>query len=424
MRGRYLGASRREKGRLLTEAVTVTGYHRKALIRAWRRPKARRARGPRRGRPTRYDAAVVRTLRAIWEAAGYPWSRRLQALLPMWLPWARRRLAVSPATDAQVRAISPRQRDRLLAPDQRTIRRRLYGRTKPGTLLKHHIPVKTDHWDVTEPGFTEVDLVSHSGDRADGDFLQSLNVPAIHTTWVETCAVMGTSQVRVQEALEHLRQALPFALRGIDSDNGSEFINAPLYRYCRTPQLQFTRGRPYKKDDNAHIEQKHWTHVRKLMGDGRYDSEAARTAMNAVYADLRLLQNLFLPSVQLQRKERVGARLRRHYDAPQTPLERVRRCPQADLANVAALVRQRDQLDPFALAARIDGLLAQVYALANHRRGLVPSTLGGAPARAKTAPAAAPLPLKNAPASVTPIVLIRLTPRHTASCRWWVRALP
>ena len=254
--------------------------------------------------------------------------------------------------------------------------------------------------------------MSHSGDRADGDFLQSLNVPAIHTTWVETCAVMGTSQVRVQEALEHLRQALPFALRGIDSDNGSEFINAPLYRYCRTPQLQFTRGRPYKKDDNAHIEQKHWTHVRKLMGDGRYDSEAAaRTAMNAVYADLRLLQNLFLPSVQLQRKERVGARLRRHYDAPQTPLERVRRCPQADLAKVAALVRQRDQLDPFALAARIDGLLAQVYALANHRRGLVPSTLGGAPARAKTAPTAAPLPLKNAPASVTPIMARRCAAR-------------
>ena len=147
------------------------------------------------------------------------------------------------------------------------------------------------------------------------------------------------------------------------------------------------------------------------MGYVRYDSEAARTAMNAVYADLRLLQNLFLPSVKLQRKERVGARLRRHYDAPQTPLERVRRCPQADLAKVAALVRQRDQLDPFALAARIDGLLAQVYALANHRRGLVPSTFGGAPARAKTAPAAAPLPLKNAPASVTPIMARRCAAR-------------
>ena len=251
MRNRYLGASRREKGRLLTEAVTVTGYHRKAVIRAWRRPAARRARGPRRGRPTRYDAAVVRALRAIWAAAGYPWSRRLKALRPMWLPWARRRLAVSPATEAQVRAISARQMDRLLAPDKRTIRRRLYGRTKPGTLLKHHIPVKTDHWDVTEPGFTEVDLVSHSGDRADGDFLQSLNVTDLHTTWVETRAVMGKSQVRVQEALEQVRQALPFALRGIDSDNGSEFINAHLYRYCRTHQMQFTRGRPYKRGTRA-----------------------------------------------------------------------------------------------------------------------------------------------------------------------------
>ena len=410
MRDRYLGASRREKGRLLTEAVTVTGYHRKALIRAWRRPAAQRARGPRRGRPTRYDAAVVRALRAIWAAAGYPWSLRLKALLPMWLPWARRRLAVSPATEAQVRAISARQMDRLLAPDKRTIRRRLYGRTKPGTLLKHHIPVKTDHWDVTEPGFTEVDLVSHSGDRADGDFLQSLNVTDIHTTWVETRAVMGKSQVRVQEALEQLRKALPFPLRGIDSDNGSEFINAHLYRYCRTHQMQFTRGRPYKKDDNAHIEQKNWTHVRKLMGYVRY-AEAARTAMNTVYADLRLLQNLFLPSVKLQRKERVGARLRRHYDAPQTPLERVRRCPQADLEKVAALVRQRDRLDPFALAARIDGQLAQVYALANHRRGLVPLTVGGAAARAKNAPAAAPSQLKTSRPSVTPFMARRCAPR-------------
>ncbi len=404
MRDRYLRSSRSEKGRVLTEAVTVTGYHRKAIIRAWQRPAVRRARGPRRGRPTRYDAAVVRALRAIWEAAGYPWSRRLQALLPMWLPWARRRLALSPATAVKVCAISARQIDRVLAPDKRTIRRRVYGRTKPGMLLKHQIPVKTDHWDVTEPGFTEVDLVSHSGDRADGDFLQSLNLTDIHTTWVETRAVMGKSQVRVQEALEQLRQALPFALRGIDSDNGSEFINAHLYRYCRTHQMQFTRGRPYKKDDNAHIEQKNWTHVRKLLGYVRYDSDAARTAMNAVYADLRLLQNLFLPSVKLQRKERVGARLRRYYDAPQTPLERVRRCPQADLAKVAALVRQRDRLDPFALAARIDRKLARVYALANHRRGLVPSTPGAGATRAKTARVAPAPPLQNAPPSVTPFM--------------------
>ena len=189
---------------------------------------------------------------------------------------------MSPATEAKVRTISPRQIDRLLAPDQRTIRRRLYGRTKPGPLLKHHIPGKTDHWDVTEPGFTEVDLVSHSGDRADGDFLHTLNLTDIQTTWVEHGAVMGKSQVRVQERLDHLRAALPFALRGIDSDNGSEFINAHLHRYCRAQQIQFTRGRPYKKNDNAHIEQKNWTHVRKLMGYVRYDSAGALAAMNDV----------------------------------------------------------------------------------------------------------------------------------------------
>jgi hypothetical protein len=411
LRDRYLRASRSEKGRLLTEAVTVTGYHRKAIIRAWRRPAERPARGPRRGRPTRYDATVVRALGAIWAAAGYPWSRRLKALLPTWLPWARRRLALSPATETKMRAISARQIDRVLAPNKRTIRRRMYGRTTPGTLLKHHIPIKTDHWDVTEPGFTEVDLVSHSGDRADGDFLHTLNLTDIHTTWVEHGAVMGKSQVRVQERLDQLRAALPFALRGIDSDNGSEFINAHLHQYCRTHQIQFTRGRPYKKNDNAHIEQKNWTHVRKLMGYVRYDSATSLTAMNAVYADLRLLQNLFLPSVKLQRKERIGARLRRYYDAPQTPLDRVRVCPQADPVKVAALVRQRDRLDPFALAARIDDQLAQVYALANHRRRLVPSKVGGAKARAKNAPAAAPPHLKTSLPSVTPIMARRCAAR-------------
>ena len=173
--------------------------------------------------------------------------------------------------------------------------------------------------------------------------------------------------MRVQETLDRLRAGLPFRLQGIDSDNGSEFINAHLHRYCRRQQIQFTRGRPYKKDDNAHIEQKNWTHVRKLMGYVRYDSAAAVGAMNAVYADLRLLQNLFLPSVKLVTKERVGARVRRRYDQPQIPLDRVRACPEADAAKVQAFVALRARLDPFALAQRIDAGLGRVYQLANHR---------------------------------------------------------
>ena len=378
MRDRYVRAGRAEKSRWLTEAVSVTGYHRKAVIRWWGRPDGRRARGPRPGRPVRYGPTLVRALVAVWHAAGYPWSVRLKALLPQWLSWARRRLALSAATETGLRAISARQIDRLLAPHKHQIRRRQYGRTKPGTLLKHHIPIKTDHWAVIEPGFTEIDLVAHSGDRADGEFLYTLDLTDIQTTWVERGAVMGKSQVRVQEALEALRHGLPFALRGIDSDNGSEFINAHLQGYCRTQRIQFTRGRPYKKNDNAHIEQKNWTHVRKLMGYVRYDSAAALAAMNAVYADLRLFQNLFLPSVKLQRKVRVGARLRRRYDAPHMPLDRVRMCPEADAAKVAALVRLRDRLDPFVLAARIDRQLAQLYALANHRRAAGPRPVDAA----------------------------------------------
>ena len=367
MRERYLIATRREKGALLDEAVAVTGRHRKGLIRAWRagpRPVRRR----RAGRPTRYGPVVVRALVTIWTAAGYPWSQRLKALLPTWLPWARRRLALSPTTEAGLGRISARQIDRVLAPHKRRIRRRQYGRTKPGTLLKHHIPLRTDRWRVTAPGFTEIDLVAHSGDRADGEFVYTLNVTDIHTTWVESGALLGKSQLRVRETLERLRAGLPFRLQGIDSDNGSEFINGHLRRYCSRRRIQFTRGRPYKKDDNAHIEQKNWTHVRKILGYVRYDSEPALAAINEVYADLRLLQNLFLPTVKLVTKERVGARVRRRYDRPQTPLERVRQSAGIDAARVGALVAVQQTTDPFALAQRIDHALAAIYQLANHRR--------------------------------------------------------
>ena len=186
----------------------------------------------------------------------------------------------------------------------------------------------------------------------------------------ETAAVLGKSQAAVQAALEELRARLPFRLRGIDSDNGSEFINQHLWEYCQAQEIQFTRGRPYKKDDNAHIEQKNWTHVRKLFGYVRYDTPAACTAMHALYAhELRLFQNLFLPSVKLARKERVGSRLRRRYDAPCTPFERV--LAGADLRPeiVAQLRRYREGLDPFALARAIDQQLERIHALASLRHG-------------------------------------------------------
>lgn len=375
MHQRYRPARRQARTRLLDECCRVTGYHRKYALRLLNGPPPSRTRPPRRRRPPTYGPRVIQVLAAIWAAAGWPWSVRLKAFLPLWLPWARHRFRLTPALERQLLTVSPRQMDRRLQDRKRQLTTRRYGRTKPGTLLKHHIPLKTDRWEVRVPGYAEIDLVAHGGDRGDGEFAHSLNLTDIHTTWVETRAVLGRGQTGVQQALAEMRQALPFALRGIDSDNGSEFINAHLYRYCRREQIQFTRGRPYKKDDNAHIEQKNWTHVRKLLGYVRYDSGTAVAAMNALYRhELRLFQNGFLPSVKLVKKVRIGARVRRIYDRPQTPLERVVASGGGDPTTVAELVARRSGLDPFALAQTIDEKLDRIYRLARH--GATPKVAG------------------------------------------------
>ena len=361
---RYATAGRGEKGRILDEFCEVTGYNRKYALRLLNAELPRPREGPPRRRRARYGPQALSALAAIWEAAGYPWSIRLKALLPTWLPWARRRFRLEPWVEKQILRISARQIDRRLQGRKRKIRRRLYGRTKPGTLLKHQIPLRSERWEVHEPGYSEVDLVAHSGDSGEGEFIHSLNVTDILTTWVETRAVMGKAQGRVREALEEIRHSLPFRLCGIDSDNGSEFINAHLYRYCRLQGIQFTRGRPYKKDDNAHIEQKNWTHVRKLMGYLRYDTQGALDAMNRLYRnELRLLQNLFLPSVKLLSKRRVGSRQQRRYDAPQTPFERVVDSGKADPRAIAELKSLRERLDPFELSRSVDRQLERIHAL-------------------------------------------------------------
>jgi hypothetical protein len=362
---RYQKASGTEKQRILDEFCANCGYHRKHAIRLLNGPPPA-AKPPHRGRRrgVTYGPRVISVLRAVWEAADYPWSVRLKALWPEWMPWVRQRFRLPPEGERELLQISARTIDNRLRPYKRRLRRRIYGRTKPGTLLKHHIPLKTDRWEVQVPGFTEVDLVSHSGNSAGGDFCYSLNLTDIHTGWTETRAVLGQSQEGVRQALEEILQALPFALRGIDSDNGSEFINDHLFRYCHSRAIQFTRGRPYKKDDNAHIEQKNWTHVRRLLGDVRYDTEAAREAINDLYRnELRRFQNLFLPSVKLEKKERVGSRLRRRYQAPRTPFQRVLASPVVDPERVAELRRLRETLDPFQLSATIQAKLEGIFRL-------------------------------------------------------------
>jgi hypothetical protein len=318
---RYKKVSKPLRARILDEFCQVCGYNRKYAIRLLNGPAPQKPETTtRQGRRPTYGAKVIVSLTVIWEAAGYPCSARLKALVPLWLPWAIKRLAITAQVQNQLLSISPATIDRRLKAKKRQLKRRLYGRTKPGTLLKHHIPIKTDSWDVKIPGFTETDLVSHSGNSEKGEFIHSLNVTDIHTTWVETRAVRGKGQAGVLDAMKQIEQALPFKLLGIDSDNGSEFINYHLKAFCDQKQIQFTRGRPYKKDDNAHIEQKNWTHVRKVLGYLRYDSPQALDAINDLYRhELRILQNLFLPSMKLSEKVRVGSKLKRRYDKPLTP---------------------------------------------------------------------------------------------------------
>lgn len=367
---RYRGADGRTKRVILNEFCANTRYHRKHALRLLNGPPPGRARplSPHPARRPSYGTALVSVLKATWRAAGYPWSVRLKALIPLWMPWVRKHFRLSAELERQLRAISARQIDRRLRAYKGADKRRLYGGTRPGRLLKHYIPLKVDRWDARVPGFTEVDLVAHSGNSGEGELAYTLNVTDVYSGWTESRAVLGRGQAGVAAALEEIAQGLPFRLLGIDTDNGSEFLNWHVGRWCARRAIQFTRGRPYKKDDNAHIEQKNWTHVRKLMGWERYDTPEAVEAMNDLYRnELRLWMNVFQPSVKLLRKVRVGARVRRVYDAARTPLARVQASGEGEAEALARLQAEQVSLDPFELNRCIEEKLGAIYELA-HRR--------------------------------------------------------
>jgi hypothetical protein len=372
---RYRQGRRTQKTAMLEEFCKVCGYNRKYAIWLLSRPLSKA--GARRRvtvRSATYSKAAVGTLAKVWEASGYLCSQRLKAALPQWLPWIKKHFEVNGELEKELLAISARQMDRRLSPHKRTVKRRLYGTTRPGSLLKQMIPVKTDHWDVTLPGYLEIDLVSHSGASAAGEFIYTLDCVDIATSWVERQAVMGKGQLGIVAALKEIEQRLPFALRGIDSDNGSEFINTHLFNFCqqrpKNRSVQFTRSRPYKKDDNAHVEQKNWTHVRKLLGWERYDTLPALKTLNPLYQQLRIFQNLFQPSMKLSRKIRKGSRLIRRYDQPSTPFERVLKSSQKT-QQIEGLKSTLKNTDPFELSRHIDQQLDCLYDLAAQRNGEV-----------------------------------------------------
>jgi len=329
LRMRYRRASKKEKGQLLDELVGLTGYHRcyaaGVLGGQGARAEGLRGREERRARqrPRVYDEAVRSVLRQVWLIMDCICGKRLAAVLPETTAVLERHgeLELETATREKLGAISAATIDRLLAAERRRLELRGRSGTKPGTLLRQQIPVRTfAEWDQTKPGFVEIDLVGHDGGFAHGDFCQSLDVTDVASGWTETQAVLNKAQVWVFEALREIRARLPFALRGIDSDNGSEFINHELLRYAQEERITFSRGRAWKKNDGCFVEQKNYSVVRRAVGYARYEGQGAVRLLNALYRELRLYSNFFQPVMRLLRKERSGAKVKKTYDRPRTPL--------------------------------------------------------------------------------------------------------
>jgi hypothetical protein len=353
---RYLRASRAEKGQILDEFVAATGYHRKRAIRLLRHgpPPVRSGHG---GRPRVCTAVVGGALRQCAEASDWLCGKRLAPFLDELVPAleAEGVLHVTPAVRTALLGLSAATIDRRLRPFR--LARQPHGRstTKPGTLLKQQIPVHTaTPWEEERLGFVEIDLVGHCGVSTQGHYLHTLTVTDVATGWTECVGVAGKGQLGVCAALQAVRARLPFAVLGIDSDNGSEFLNAHLLGYCQREQLTFTRSRPYWKNDQAHVEQKNWSVVRRLLGYDRYSSPEALEALTAVYALLRLWTNHWQPVLKLIDKERIGAHVTKRYDGAKTPYQRVLAAGILSPAARAALEVEHGQWGPVALRQALD----------------------------------------------------------------------
>lgn len=322
---RYRQVNKLGKSQMLNEFCATTGYNRKYALRLLNGPLITETHY-KRNRPLLYSNEHVYYLKKIWDILDNPCAERLKPMLPEMIQVLGRHkeLVVPEAIAKQLVKMGERTIDRRLKIFKSRLIRTIHAMTKPGSLLKKQIPMQLSRWNERVPGFTELDLVAHCGLNASGDFISTLNLTDLATGWTESQAILGKAQIRVGEALKTIQRRLPFKLKGIDPDNGSEFINWNLFRYCKQEKIQFTRGRPGKKNDNPYIEEKNWTHVRKIVGYDRLDSNDELEALNSLYqGPLRLYLNFFQPVMRLIQKTRVGGQLKRKYDEAKTPYQRI-----------------------------------------------------------------------------------------------------
>jgi len=363
---RYCRSDKTNKQKILDEFCAVCGYARKYAIRLLNRkqdspPSPRKRPG---AKPKYHTSSLMEPLRRIWFASDQLCGKRLKAALPLWLPHYENEYGtLSETVRGDLLKVSAATLDRLLKPLRVQHPKGLSG-TKPGSLLKTQIPIRTQHWDETQPGFMEADTVAHCGNSLAGDFVWSLTMTDIVTGWTECRATWNKGSQGVLEQIQAIETALPFPLRGFDCDNGSEFLNHHLLRYFTDHPASpaFTRSRPYKKNDNAHVEQKNWTHARQLFGYDRIGKPELVAMMNTVYSSLWCpLQNHFCPSLKLKEKHRNGAKYIKKYHAPQTPYQRVLDHPDVSETTKIALKKQHDQLNPFAIKANIEQQLKLIF---------------------------------------------------------------
>jgi hypothetical protein len=362
---RYRASRGKDQERILDEFVAITGYSRKYAIRVLNHPPAKhQARKRRRSR--KYGVKVELALFDVWKVANHIAAKRLVPCLNEFVEALERHgeLRLDVDTRSLLLGMSVSTADRLLTSHRQRSGGRGLATTKPGTLLKKSIPVRTfADWNDARPGFIEMDTVAHCADSTQGQYLHSLVLTDIATAWTECLAVLNGSQRHVFKAIVAARQRFPFPLLGLDSDNGSEFINANLLRYCQKDQITFTRSREYKKNDQAHVEQKNWIVVRQLVGYDRYEGTVAFQKLEGLYRVVRLYVNFFQPVMKLISKERVGSKVKKHYDVAKTPYHRVLESDHVSKESKDGLRKQYAELNPAALLRDIETLQQELWHL-------------------------------------------------------------
>jgi 5S rRNA maturation endonuclease (ribonuclease M5) len=360
---RYFQTGRKGKSLILDEFCSTSGLSRKHAISIFNGLPLSRKDKPIPRRKYYDPQQLIAPLKAIWLATDQMCGKRLKVALPLWLPHYEKTYGLEEEVKQKLLKISDRTIDRVLQPIRSKYQKRFCG-TKPGSLLKNQIAIKTNQWNETMPGFVEADTVAHCGSSLLGDFVWSITLTDIFSGWTENAAVWNKGSHGVLKQLEKIEEVLPFELLGFDSDNGGEFLNHHLIKYFqeRKKPVQFTRSRPYHKGDNAHVEQKNWTHVRQLFGYYRFQNPQLVILMNDLYRkELSLLHNYFYPVMKLQDKVRIQSKIKKHYDKPKTPYQRLMASEHVNSFQKEKMRQVFETLNPFELQKTVQQKLRNIF---------------------------------------------------------------